>query len=63
MDDLTAYDSADGKWLFARSTGKKFMSEDWFITYGKTPDGRTLGADLNDYKKADLAVERHFAKG
>lgn len=62
-DDLAAYDSAGGKWKFARSEGKKFVSEDWFITYGKTVDGRALVADFNGDGKDDLGVERHFAEG
>lgn len=63
IDDLAAYDSADGKWEFARSTGRKFLLENWFVTYGKDPEGRALVGDFNGDKKFDLAVERHFTKG
>lgn len=62
-DDLAAYDKADGKWEFARSAGRKFLLESWFVTYGKDPEGRALAADFNGDKKFDLAVERHFTKG
>lgn len=62
-DDLAAYDSAGGKWEFARSTGSNFALENWFVTYGKDPEGRALAADFNGDKKCDLAVERHFPNG
>lgn len=62
IDDLAAYDNADGKWEFARSTGRNFSLENWIVTYGKDPEGRALVADFNGDKKYDLAVERHFTQ-
>jgi len=63
-DDLAAYDSAAGKWAFARSDGGEFSAEDRFsLTWGRAPGSRALAADFNGDGKSDLAVERRFAGG
>ncbi|MCL6634420.1 MAG: DUF2334 domain-containing protein [Peptococcaceae bacterium] len=59
--DLAAYDCADGRWEFARAAGGRFLPENWFVTYGKDPEGRAVAGDFNGDGRFDLAVERHFA--
>lgn len=63
IDELIAYNGADGKWLFAHVGETGFIVTSIPFTYGRDLDGRSFVADFNGDGKADLAVERRFARG
>lgn len=61
-DDLIAYDNVNGKWEFARSTGKEFLPENWPVSWGKDDRACLIVGDFNSDGKSDLAVKRDFGK-